>query len=151
MNLRSWLFIPGDSDKKLGKADGAGSDALILDIEDSVAPANKAIAREKVRAFLDARPPGTRRSQLWVRINPLDDAALLDLAAIVGGAPDGIMLPKIDGPADVLRLSHHLEALETRDSVKLGSIRILPVATETPAAPLRLGDFPGAKLPRLLG
>ncbi len=151
MNLRSFLFIPGDSDKKLGKADAAGSDALILDIEDSVAAPNKAAAREKVRAFLDARPPGKRQSELWVRINPLDDAALLDLAAVVGGAPDGIMLPKIDGPADVLRLSHHLEALETRDGIKPGHVRILPVATETPVAPLRLAEFAAVKLPRLLG
>ena len=55
MNLRSWLFIPGDSDKKLAKADATGADALILDLEDSVAPANKPLARQKVRAFLDER------------------------------------------------------------------------------------------------
>lgn len=151
MNLRSWLFIPGDSDKKLGKADGAGADALILDLEDSVAPANKAAARQKVRAFLDERPVGRRSSQLYVRINPLDNAALIDLAAVAGGAPDGIMLPKIDGPADVLRLSHHLEALEARDGVPAGHIRILPVATETPVAPLRLAEFASAQLPRLIG
>ena len=151
MNLRSWLFIPGDSDKKLAKADATGADALILDLEDSVAPANKPLARQKVRAFLDQRPAARRTSQLWVRINPLDDAALIDLAAIVGGAPDGIMLPKIDGPTDVLRLSHHLEALEARDGVSAGHIRILPVATETPVAPLRLAEFASARLPRLIG
>jgi citrate lyase subunit beta/citryl-CoA lyase len=151
MNLRSWLFIPGDSDKKLAKADGTGADALILDLEDSVAPANKAAAREKVRTFLDRRRPGQRGSQLWVRINPLDDAALIDLAAIVGGAPEGIMLPKINGPADVQRLSHHLEALEARDGIPPGHVRILPVATETPVAPLRLAEFASAKLPRLIG
>ena len=151
MNLRSWLFIPGDSDKKLSKADATGADALILDLEDSVAPANKPLARRKVRAFLDERPAARRTSQLWVRINPLDDAALIDLAAIVGGAPDGIMLPKIDGPTDVLRLSHHLEALEARDGVPAGHIRILPVATETPVAPLRLAEFASARLPRLIG
>ena len=94
MNIRSWLFIPGDSDKKLGKADAAGADALILDIEDSVAANNKDIARKKVRAFLDERPVDKRTSQLWVRINPLDDpASLKDLAAVVGGTPDGILLP----------------------------------------------------------
>lgn len=151
MNLRSWLFIPGDSDKKLARADGAGSDTLILDLEDSVAPPNKAAARVKVRAFLDQRAPGTRRSELWVRINPLDDTALADLAAVVGGAPDGIMLPKIEGPADVLRLSHNLEALEAREGIPAGHVRILPVATETPVAPLRLPEFASAKLGRLLG
>jgi citrate lyase subunit beta / citryl-CoA lyase len=151
MNLRSWLFIPGDSDKKLAKADATGADALILDLEDSVALANKPSARQKVRAFLDERPADRRASQLWVRINPLDDAALIDLAAVVGGAPDGIMLPKIDGPTDVLRLSHQLEALEARDGVSAGHIRILPVATETPVAPLRLAEFASARLPRLIG
>lgn len=151
MNLRSWLFIPGDSDKKLARADATGADALILDLEDSVALANKPLARQKVRAFIDERPASRRASQLWVRINPLDDASLIDLAAVVGGAPDGIMLPKIDGPADVLRLSHQLEALEARDSVPAGHIRVLPVATETPVAPLRLAEFASARLPRLIG
>lgn len=151
MTPRSWLFIPGDSDRKLGKADDAGADALILDLEDSVAPSGKAAAREKVRGFLDARPPGRRRSALWVRINPLDDAALLDLAAVAGGSPDGIMLPKIDGPADVLRLSHGLDTLEAREGIVAGHIRILPVATETAAAPFGLGGFATAGLSRLVG
>ena len=151
MTLRSWLFIPGDSDRKLEKADGAGADALILDLEDSVTPANKPAARRKVRAFLDARPVGRRLAALWVRINPLDDRALEDLAEIVGGAPDGIMLPKIDGPDDVRRLSQCLDALEVRDGVPRGHIRILPVATETASAPFNLGGFAGAGLTRLAG
>lgn len=149
--MRSWLFIPGDSDKKLGKADGTGADALILDLEDSVPLPEKAAARRKVRAFLDARPPGARRSQLWVRINPLDDTAMADLAAVCGGAPDGIVLPKIDGPADVLRLSHGLDALEAREGVAPGHIRIVPVASETPQSPFHLGAFAGAGLGRLAG
>lgn len=148
---RSWLFIPGDSDKKLGKADGTGADALILDLEDSVAPASKPAARERVRAFLDARPPGTRGPALWVRVNPLDEGAMADLAAVIGGAPDGIVLPKIDGPADVRRLGHCLDALEAREALAPGRTRILPVATETAAAPFRLGEFAGAMLPRLSG
>jgi len=151
MNLRSWLFIPGDSEKKLGKADGAGADALILDIEDSVASERKASARDMVRGFLDARPADKRTSQLWVRINPLEDAALEDLAAIMGGAPNGIMVPKTNGPADIVQLGHYLDAFETRDKVTLGRTRILPVATETPVAPLRLGQFAEVSLPRLIG
>jgi citrate lyase subunit beta / citryl-CoA lyase len=148
--LRSLLFIPGDSEKKLGKADGTGADALILDLEDSVAPANKAAARALVLAFLQARPCGGRAAQLWVRINPLDtDLALADLAAIVGGAPDGIMLPKADGPADCATLSHYLDALEVQAGVEPGSILILPVATETAIAPFHLGDYAGTKLARL--
>ena len=151
MYLRSLLFIPGDSDKKLSKADGCGADAVVLDLEDSVAEINRAMARQKVRAFLDARPAGRRACQLWVRINSLDDSALIDLAAVVGGAPDGIYLPKIDGPAEVARLSHYLDALEARDGVRPGNIKIIPVANETPTAALRLHEFSTTKLPRLVG
>jgi citrate lyase subunit beta/citryl-CoA lyase len=150
-NIRSILFIPGDSDKKLGKADGFRPDALVLDLEDSVVPARKAVAREMVRAFLDARPERPR-TQLWVRINPIDHPEVLaDLAAVVGGRPDGIMQPKANGPADVAQLSYYLDALEARDGVPAGHIKILPVATETAVAPFRLGDYAGAKLPRLMG
>jgi citrate lyase subunit beta/citryl-CoA lyase len=150
--IRSFLFIPGDSEKKLAKADASGADALILDLEDAVSPQNKPRARELVPAFLRARPRSARSSQLWVRINPLDtEFSLLDLAAVVGAAPDGLMLPKANGPADVLRLSHYLDALEALAGVEPGSVRILPVATETPIAPFRLGEYAGAGLGRLLG
>lgn len=151
-NLRSLLFIPGDSEKKLGKADGCGADALILDLEDSVSLANKPRARDLVPAFLRERPCGSRAAQLWVRINPLDSGlALDDLVAVVQAAPDGLMLPKCDGPADVLRLSHYLDALEAQAGIAPGSVRILPVATETAAAPFTLGDYRSAGLERLLG
>lgn len=150
--LRSFLFIPGDSEKKLGKADEIAADALILDLEDSVAPARKAAAREMVPAFLRDRPAGTRRSQLWVRVNPLDTPhTLADLAAVVAAAPDGIMLPKVNGPECVARVSHYLSALETAAGLEHGAIRILPVATETAISPFRLGDYAGARLERLYG
>ena len=151
--LRSFLFIPGDSEKKLAKADGAGADALIFDLEDSVSSGHKAAARALVPAFLRERPRGARSSQLWVRINPLDSGlALDDLVAIVAAAPDGLMLPKADGPADVRTLSLYLDALEAQAGVPMGSTRILPVATETAAAPFRLGDYAGAAgMERLLG
>ena len=155
--LRSWLFVPGDSDKKLGKAVGSGADALILDLEDSVAKANKSAARQLVRSFLMERPRSTRKSQLWVRINPLDSPdALSDLVAAVGADPDGVMLPKVGGPADILRLSHYLDALEaaedrTASGELAASAKILPVATETAASAFRLGEYATATLPRLLG
>ncbi|CAN5419712.1 CoA ester lyase [soil metagenome] len=150
--LRSFLFIPGDSDKKLDKVDGCGADAVILDLEDAVAPAHKALARDKVTAFLKARPREVRTLQLWVRINPLDTPlALDDLAEVVAGAPDGLMLPKANGPEDVRTLSHHLDALEAAFGIPRGSIRILPVATETAVAPFRLGDYATAGLTRLAG
>ncbi len=151
MNLRSWLFIPGDSEKKLGKGDASGADVLILDLEDSVAAPAKAAARVLVRSFLDARP-GPRPSQLWVRINPLHSGlALDDLVAIVPGRPDGVMIPKADGPAELERLSHYLDALEAQHGLEAGAVRILPVATETAAAPFQLGDYAKADLPRLAG
>lgn len=151
MYMRSQLYIPGDNDRKLAKADGCGADAIVLDLEDSVAEKNRPEARLKVREFLDARPLGRRGYQIWVRINAFDDAALVDLAAVVGGSPDGIVLPKIDGPADVLRLGYHLDSLEVRERIELGLIKICAVATETPAAVLRLSEFATAKLPRLVG
>jgi citrate lyase subunit beta / citryl-CoA lyase len=152
MNLRSLLFIPADSEKKLAKGDASGADALILDLEDSVAPANKPAARELTAAYLRERPRGERATQLWVRINPLDSGlALADLAAIVAADPNGIMLPKPDSPADLVRLSYYLDALEEQAGIAAGSIGVLPVATETAAAAFRLGDYGTAKLDRLVG
>ena len=150
--LRSLLFIPGDSEKKLGKVDACGADAVILDLEDSVSSANKTLARTLVAAFLANRPPGRRNPQLWVRINPLDSGLSADdLGAIIGGAPDGIMLPKAEGPDDVRALSDQLDMLEESHGIAAGSIRIIPVATETAIAPFRLGDYATAKLTRLTG
>lgn len=151
--LRSLLFIPGDSEKKLGKVDGCGADAVILDLEDSVAPANKAAARQMVADFLRSRPINTRRVQLWVRVNPFDTAMTADdLAAVMPHQPDGIMQPKIDGPECVLRLSEMLDELEAAQAPASSRLTpILPVATETAIAPFRLGDFAGAGLDRLAG
>ena len=148
--LRSLLFVPGDSDRKLARGLTAGADALILDLEDSVAPRRKDEARQMVRAFLAAQKQ--RSAQLWVRVNQLaEDEALADLAAVVAGAPDGILLPKADGPAEVARLSHYLDALEARDGVARGSVRIIPVATETPRAPFAVSQYAGAGIERLAG
>jgi citrate lyase subunit beta/citryl-CoA lyase len=150
--IRSFLFVPGDSEKKLAKADAAGADALVLDLEDSVAAANKPVARQLVAAFLYDRPREARTTQLWVRINPLGtELALSDLSAVVASAPDGLMLPKAAGPADVLRLSHYLDVLEVQFGLERGAIGILPIATETAAAPFRLGDYATAGLARLRG
>lgn len=152
IDLRSWLFIPGDSEKKLAKADATGADALILDLEDSVAPEHKARGRDLVAGLLGDRPQEARTSQLWVRINPLDSGMLLDdLVAVVGAAPDGVMLPKCTGPADIAQLSFYLDALEAQAGLAAGSIAILPVATETAAAPFTLGDYAKVPAARLAG
>lgn len=148
----SWLFVPADSEKKLAKVDGCGADAVILDLEDAVAPDRKDAARAMAAGFVGERPVAARTGQLWVRINPLDGPlAMLDLAAVVRAAPDGVVLPKAAGPGDVARLSHCLDVLEVREGLTPGCIRILPVATETAAAPFALRDYVGAVLPRLIG
>lgn len=150
--LRSLLFIPGDSEKKLAKADACGADAAILDLEDSVAPANKAAARAMVADFLQARPRSDRATQLWVRVNPFDTGMTDDdLAAVMAGEPDGIMQPKIDGPEDVRALSKLIDTHEHQHDIAAGSTKIISVATETPIAPFRLGDFATAGLERLVG
>lgn len=140
--LRSMLFIPADSERKLAKGEATGADALILDLEDAVAPSRTHIAREMALAYLRGRNRSSRgRQQLWVRINPLSTpAALLDLM-VVAGAPDGIVLPKVNSAADIIKLSHYLDALEVREDVTQGSIRIMPVATETPQSLFALGSY----------
>ncbi len=150
MDLRSMLFVPGDSERKLTKGESSGADALVLDLEDSV-PADRLVtARAMVREYLGSHRERSRQ-QLWVRINPLStDKALADLAAIAGGAPDGIMLPKIDSGADVVTAGHYLSALEVREGLAPGSIRIFAVATETAPALFALGTFAGCS-PRLAG
>jgi citrate lyase subunit beta/citryl-CoA lyase len=149
-NPRSFLFVPGDSQRKMEKGTASSAHALVLDLEDSVAAENLPSARKLVRQYLDSHRDRDRQ-QAWVRINPIDSGkALDDLAAIVGGAPDGVLLPKSESGADVTRLDHYLTALEHRDRVPPGSIRILVVATETPMAMFKLGSYRGAS-PRLLG
>ena len=136
MKLRSLLFVPGDRPDRMEKALEAGADALILDLEDAVAPAAKAEARRAVADFLGAE----RRVGLWVRVNPLDSAENeKDLVAILAAHPDGIVLPKAEGGASVDELSRRLSE---RGNV---TTRILAIATETPAAMFQLGSYGGAK------
>ena len=150
MIFRSMLFVPGDSERKLAKGESSPADALILDLEDSVAPDRTAIARDMVRAYLQSRPDRSKQ-QLWVRINPLaSEKGLPDLAAVVAGKPDGIILPKPDSGADIVLLDHYLTALETREGLAAGSIRAIPVATETAKAVFALGTYAGSS-PRLAG
>lgn len=147
--LRSMLFVPADSERKLAKGESSAADALILDLEDAVAESRKPLARQMAAEFVAARH-GKAGPQLYVRINPLDTPfAMADLAAVVVPGLAGIMLPKIRGAADVARLSHGLDALEARAGLGRGSIRIVPVATETAEAMLSMHSFVGASLPRL--
>jgi citrate lyase subunit beta/citryl-CoA lyase len=141
MILRSWLFVPGDSERKLAKGRGNEADALILDLEDSVAKERQQLARDTVREFLRAHPDRSRQ-RLWVRINPLDtEFALPDLAAVMAGAPDGIVLPKVYSADEVTMLDHCLSALEAREGLARGSTKILSVATETAASLLTFHTY----------
>jgi citrate lyase subunit beta/citryl-CoA lyase len=138
---RSLLFAPADSDRKMEKASASGADLVIIDLEDSVAEARKAIARDAARAFLTATPDRSKR-ELWVRINALSSPqGLPDLAGVVPGAPDGIMLPKPDSGADVTLLDNYLSALETANGLPVGGIKIIPVATETAKSMFALGTY----------
>ena len=139
--MRSLLFVPGDSEKKLAKADAIAADVLILDLEDAVTSERKAAARGLVREYLGARPD-QRRQQLWVRINPLDHAeAGADLGAVMPLRPDGIVLPKTRSPDDIEVLGRRIGTYEAEYDFKVGSTRILPVATETPQSLFSLGDY----------
>jgi citrate lyase subunit beta/citryl-CoA lyase len=139
--LRSLLFVPGDSEKKMARAETVPADALIFDLEDAVAPEHKAAARARVREFLAAHP-ADRRQQWWVRINPLGHAdAGADLAAVVPACPDGIVLPKTRSPDDIEVLSQRIGMYELEHDLPRGGIRILPVATETPQAIFTLGGY----------
>ncbi len=149
MMLRSFLFVPGDSERKIEKARANEADALILDLEDAVTADRKDVARRTVCDLLTAAKDRMRQ-QLWVRINPLDtEMALADLAAIMPGAPDGIVLPKVHSAADCNKLCHYLSALEAREGLAAMSTRILSIATETPHALLTFQSYLEGVTPRL--
>ena len=143
---RAFLFVPADSERKLAKGADSGADALILDLEDSVGADRKALAREMAASWLGARGAGA--PQGWVRVNALDTGlTMADLAAVVRARPDGVVLPKCSGPEDLRRLDAALSALEAREALPDRSIRVMPIATETPAALFALGAY--ASSPRL--
>lgn len=145
---RSLLFVPGLSAQKFAKAAASDADALVLDLEDSVPADGKDEACVSVRAMLEQ---GAGEKALWVRINALDTGRTLqDLAAVVPARPFGIMLPKLAGPADLLQVSHYLDALEAAAGLRAGATRILPIATEVGAAVFDLGRY-GGVTPRLWG
>jgi citrate lyase subunit beta/citryl-CoA lyase len=146
--MRSFLFVPADSERKLARGPQSGADALILDLEDSVVPANRPRARTLARGFLDATASAAFRR--WVRVNPLATGiALDDLAAIVPGRPDGILLPKCV-PDDLRTLDHYLSAFEAAAALPVGVTRVIAIATETPAAMFAIGNYAGVSS-RLFG
>ena len=139
MKLRSLLFVPADSERKFAKANGIGADALILDLEDSVAPPRKALARDMVKELLGGPP---RDWAFLVRVNPLGGGLTLgDLAAVVRPGLDGILIPKVSGIKDVELISNYVDALEIAAVVQPGHVKLLVVATETPAAMIGFASY----------
>jgi len=145
--MRSMLFVPGDSIRKFARAITGAADALILDIEDSVAAAGKVAARGTVREML----AGRGRQKLYVRLNALDTGlTLTDLAAVMPGRPDGIVLPKCESAEDVVRVGIWLDAFEAADGAAVGGTRIVAIATETARSMFGLSSYKDAG-PRLEG
>lgn len=139
--MRSWLFAPGDSEKKMGKAEGSAADIALLDLEDSVSPENKPAARQMVAEQIAA---SKNKARLWVRINPIaGHECIADLAAIMPARPGGVFLPKAEGAADVTQLHHYLTALEAANGIPLGRTLVAALVTETAAAMFRTGDYAG--------
>ena len=148
MKMRSWLFAPGDSEKKMGKAVDGDADVVIFDLEDAVANECKPLARRMVHDFLAAN--SAKRSRIWVRVNPLDGPHMLDdLVAIMPAQPGGIMLPKVYGRADVEMLDHYLTAFEAAHGIARGSTPVVVLVTETAEAMFHTSDYKGA--PRVVG
>ncbi len=136
---RSYLFVPADSERKLSKASDAGADALILDLEDSVAASARPAAREIAADYLNGR------DNVWVRINAIDsEDAAADLDAVMSSAPAGIVLPKPRSAADAVNLASQLEALEKSHNVEVGQTKIMPICTERPEALFALDSYIGA-------
>jgi citrate lyase subunit beta/citryl-CoA lyase len=142
--LRSWLFVPGDSERKQDKALGSAADAVILDLEDSVAPAQLPAARTRVANLLRARRLNGG-PQLWVRPNaPASGLLRQDLEAVfAGGAPAGLVLPKVSAVTEITGVVRELAGLEGRAKARPGHTRLLIIATETPAGVLALPEYPG--------
>jgi citrate lyase subunit beta / citryl-CoA lyase len=138
MILRSLLFVPADSEKKLAKAKTSPADALILDLEDSVAADSRPAARALVKEFLKDKHP----QSIWVRINPLGSEDFIrDVEAVTACAPAGFVIPKPDGPQALNVIDAHLITRETQAGLAHGTIKLLPVATETPVAAMSLQDY----------
>jgi citrate lyase subunit beta/citryl-CoA lyase len=138
---RSFLFVPADSERKLKKSQESGADALILDLEDSVAASERPRARSLAKAFLS----DAGEIPVWVRINPLDtEDALPDLREIVPASPSGIILPKPGGAKDAVQLGKILSVLEEENGITEGQTKILPIATEKPAALFHMHEYAGA-------
>jgi citrate lyase subunit beta/citryl-CoA lyase len=138
--MRSLLFVPADSEKKLEKGFASEADVVIVDLEDSVSLENKQAARQTAAAFLGDRHAGG--PAVYIRVNDLSSGLTDDdLAALVPARPDGIMLPKSNGGADAQHLAVKLRVYEAENGLADGGIRILPIITETAAGVFAAGSY----------
>ncbi|HMB10185.1 CoA ester lyase [Saliniramus sp.] len=143
--MRSYLFVPGDSARKLEKGLGSGADALIIDLEDSVAPSAKEAARQVTGDFLREAKRTESRPRLFVRVNDLASGhTAADLDAVMEPGPDGIVQPKACGGADVAHLAAMIAVREAEYALEDGRTRIMAIATETARSIFALGSFRGA-------
>lgn len=143
--MRSLLFVPADSPRKLEKGLGSGADVLLLDLEDSVAPQTKVAAREAARAFLAENRSASVRPRLYVRVNALDSGLTdADLDSVMPAGPDGILLPKTNSGADVQHLAAKLAVREAESALDDGATRIIAIATETARSIFHMGTYAGA-------
>lgn len=142
---RSWLFVPGDSERKLDKCWDAGADAIIVDLEDAVPPERKRHARTVARDAIAAAGHRREGTLVVIRVNDLSTAlAEDDLAETFGCRPDAYMIPKVQTPGDVRALARVLDVLEQDDGQERGAIRLVPIVTETPAPVFRLPELCGS-------
>lgn len=147
--MRSLLFVPADSDRKLAKAPGCGADVLVLDLEDAVAADNKPAARQGAADFLKARAADGPR--VHIRVNGLESGLIeADLDAVIPAGPDAIMLPKCASGSDISVLSAMIAAREAIAGLEDGAIRIVAIATETAGAIFNFATYKGASA-RLAG
>ena len=143
--MRSWLFVPADSERKLEKSLSSGADCLLLDLEDSVSLSQKPVARQLSADFLSQHREAKDRPRLIVRVNPLTSGMTdEDLGAVVAGQPDGILLPKSNGGADVQHLSALMAVHEAEFGIEEGETEIHALVTESAAATLNAGTYTGA-------
>jgi citrate lyase subunit beta/citryl-CoA lyase len=149
--MRSFLFVPADGGSKLDKAMASGADAVIIDLEDSIAPERKDQARAAALDFLKRAGSAEQRPRLLVRINGLETGMTdADLDAIVAGAPDAVVFPKAEGGTSVVHLDAKLTAREAIAGLPEGQIKVLAQAVESSAGLFAAGTFRGASA-RLVG
>jgi citrate lyase subunit beta/citryl-CoA lyase len=149
---RSWLFVPGDSDRKLAKAHGTGAHALIIDLEDAVAADRKPVGRALTGEWLNGQSATAGQTPLWVRINAVETGLWHeDLAAVVGPALCGIMVPKAAGPDQIAQISAALDTLEQARGLAPGHTRIVALVSETARAAATIPAYVHTPLARLAG